>query len=134
MLLQRVIVTSLLGLCAAGARAAEQAPPCGHTLNSAPKTVQATLAPAYADSSKVDLKAVSKQMNGLMLEIGHCQADVQDPANDNPNREHDIAEWQSLNQWMYRLTSFVDQNSRGDHHMDWKREFELFQDVWELQR
>lgn len=133
MLLRRVIVPSLLCLWLDGAAAADE-PPCGHSLDSAPRTVQSTLTPAYADESKVDLKAVSKQMNGLMLEIGRCQAYVQDPANENPNRQHDIAEWQSLNQWMYRLTMFVDQNARGDHHMDWKREFEMFQDIYELKR
>ena len=131
--LRHVIVPSLLCLWLHGAWAADQ-PPCGHSLDSAPRTVQNTLTPAYADASKVDLKAVSKRMNALMLEIGHCQADAQDPANDNPNRQHDIAEWQSLNQWMYRLTMFVDQNARGDQHMDWKREFEMFQDVYELKR
>jgi hypothetical protein len=133
MLSTRVIVIGLLGLGLDGALAADAPPPCGHSLDSAPRTVQSTLTPAYADS-KVDLKAVSKHMNGLMLEIGRCQAYAQDPDNDTPNRQHDIAEWQSLNQWMYRLTSFVDQNARGDHHMDWKREFELFQDVYELKR
>lgn len=134
MLFKRVFVPGLLGLMVCQPTLAAEQPPCGHTLDSAPRTVQATLTPAYADESKVDLKQVSKQMNGLMLEIGRCQAMAQDPSNDNPNRQHDIGEWQSLNQWMYRLTMFVDQNSRGDHHMDWKREFDMFLDVWELKR
>lgn len=107
-------------------------PPCGHSLDSAPKTVQATLAPAYADSAKVDLKAVAKQMSVLMLEVGHCQTMSMDGENRSAERNHDIAEWQSLNQWLYRLTNFVDQNARGDHHMDWKREFDIFVDVYEL--
>ncbi len=112
----------------------QPAPPCGHSLDSAPKTVQATLKPAYVDSAKVDMKAVAQQMNVLMLEIGRCQVMNQDHDNRAASKDHDIAEWQSLNQWMYRLTNFVDQNARGDHHMDWKREFETFQDVYELKR
>ena len=130
----RAFIASVLTVLFSATASAADEPACGHSLDSAPKTVQSTLTPAYADSAKVDLKAVSKQMNGLMLEIGRCQAMAQDPSNDTPERNHDIAEWQSLNQWMYRLTSFVDQNSRGDHHMDWRREFELFQDVYELKR
>ena len=132
----RSVFASLLigALASAHVLAADpvEAPPCGHSLNSAPKTVQATLAPAYADSAKVDLKAVAKQMSVLMLEVGHCQAMSMGGENRSAERNHDIAEWQSLNQWLYRLTNFVDQNSRGDHHMDWKREFETFQDVYEL--
>lgn len=132
----RSVFASLLigALGSAGVRAAEavETPPCGHSLNSAPKTVQATLAPAYTDSAKTDLKALAKQMSVLMLEVGRCQAMSQSHENQSADRNHDIAEWQSLNQWLYRLTNFVDQNARGDHHMDWKREFETFQDVYEL--
>ena len=117
---------------AASAVAAEDSG-CGHTIESAPKTVQATLTPAYGDP-KLDLKPLALRMSELMSEIGRCQSMAQDPANDSPNKNHDIAEWLSLNQWMYRLTSFVDQNSRGDFHMDWKREFEIFVDVYELPR
>ncbi len=113
---------------------AQAEPACGHSIESAPKTVQDTLSPAYADGAKVSLKTVATRMNELMLEIGHCQALAQDHDNDNPNKQHDIAEWMSLYQWLYRLTSFVDQNARGDHYMDWKREFETFVDVYELKR
>ena len=113
----------------------EQAEPaCGYSVESAPKTVQDTLTPAYADAAKVSLKEVAKRMNALMLEIGRCQALAQDHDNNAATKHHDIAEWISLNQWLYRLTSFVDQNARGDHHMDWKREFEMFVDVYELKR
>ena len=121
-------------LVSATVLAAEEEAPCGHSLGSAPKTVQATLTPAYADGAKTDMKAVAKQMNGLMLEIGRCQGMAMGQDSDPATKRHDIAEWQSLNQWVYRLTNFVDQNARGDHHMDWKREFELFQDVYELKR
>jgi len=132
----RYALLSLLvgALHCASARAAEDASGCGHTLASAPKTVQATLRPAYADSAHADLQALATRMNGLMLEIGRCQIMSQDVDNASADKQHDIAEWQSLNQWMYRLTNFVDQSARGDHHMDWKREFELFQDVYELPR
>ena len=107
---------------------------CTYSVESAPKTVQQTLTPAYAEGSKVDLKEVAERMKVLMNEIGNCQAVAQDPNNHTPNRNHDIGEWLSLNQWMYRLTMFVDQNARGDFHMDWKREFETFVDVYELPR
>lgn len=113
---------------------ADAAPPCGHTIESAPKTVQATLSPALPADTKADLKAIAQRMNVLMLEIGRCQAMAQDHDNQDRNKNRDIAEWQSLNQWMYRLTNFVDQNAHGDHHMDWKREFETFAEVYELKR
>ncbi len=107
-------------------------PSCAYSVESAPKTVHDTLNPAYAEDSKIDLKEVAGRMKALMNEIGSCLAVAQDPGNDAPTRNHDIGEWLSLNQWMYRLTMFVDQNARGDHHMDWKREFETFVDVYEL--
>ena len=107
---------------------------CAYSVESAPKTVQETLKPAYAEGPKVDLKEVAERMKVLMNEIGNCQALAQDPNNHTPNRNHDIGEWLSLNQWMYRLTMFVDQNARGDFHMDWRREFETFVDVYQLQR
>ena len=136
----RYAIALWLLLCTAiPAQAADQASPeasaspsCTYSVESAPKTVQDTLTPAYADGSKVDLKEVAERMKLLMNEIANCQAVAQEPGNDAPTRNHDIGEWLSLNQWMYRLTMFVDQNARGDHHMDWKREFETFVDVYEL--
>ncbi len=128
------LLIGVLGNASAWSAESAATPPCGHSLDSAPKTVQATLAPAYADSAKTDLKVVAKQMSVLMLEVGRCQSMSMDGENRSAERNHDIAEWQSLNQWLYRLTNFVDQNSRGDHHMDWKREFDTFQDVYELKR
>lgn len=141
-MLLKTSYATILGLLFGTAIAAEPAdkasaavpaaPTCAYSVEAAPQTVHDTLAPAYADASKVDLKDVAQRMKTLMNEIGACQAVAQDPNHHLPNRNHDIGEWLSLNQWMYRLTMFVDQNARGDHHMDWKREFETFVDVYEL--
>lgn len=136
------VLSALLGLGlsahAAEPRAADQAADraCAYSVTAAPKAVQDTLSPAYAEPSKIDLKGVAKRMNTLMLEIGHCQALAQnhDNVDTDAEKHHAIAEWISLNQWLYRLTMFVDQNARGDLHMDWRREFETFIDVYQLKR
>ena len=57
---------------------------------------------------------------------------MQDHANDAKTKQRDIAEWRSMNEWLFRLASFVDQEARGKPGQDWRREFETFLEVYEL--
>ena len=106
--------------------------PCAHTWEQLSHAVQDAVTPAYRDEAHADLTALTNTLAGFQAEAGECQSQAQDHANDAASKQRDIAEWRSLNEWLYRLTSFVDQNARGDHSMDWKREFETFAEVYEL--
>lgn len=106
--------------------------PCTHTWAELSRAVHTALTPAYQDGAKADLGALTSTLAGFLAEAGECQSLAQDHTNEAPTRKQDIAEWRSLNEWLYRLTSFVELNSRGDMHTDWKREFETFVEVYEL--
>ena len=105
---------------------------CGHTLESVPKEIQQTLTPAYKGNSVVDLKGVAKALSVLMLEVGQCQGMFQSEAYVSKTKNQEIAEWQSLNQWLYRLVNFVDQEARGKPTVNWREEFQSFAQVFEL--
>jgi hypothetical protein len=105
---------------------------CKHTVTSVPGTIQAILTPAYTNAAGVELGKVAREMEILMLEAGHCQALTQSFENRGKTSEAELAEWHSLNQWLYRLANFLGLNSRGDFSIDWRREYESFAEAYEL--
>lgn len=128
-----VILAGLL--TSAGAALAEtdlKGAGCDHTIVSVPQTVQAILTPAYTGAAGVNLKDVARKMEILMLEAGHCRAITQSFENQSDTKATELIEWHSLNQWLYRLANFVGLNSRGDNSIDWREEYKLFAEVYEL--
>ena len=128
-----VILSAMLASVNAGAaESVVESAGCGHTVESVPHTVQTIVTPAYAGAAGVNLKDVARQMEILMLEAGHCQALTQSFENKSKDKEAQLTEWHSLNQWLYRLANFLGLNSRGDVSIDWREEYKLFAEVYEL--
>ena len=107
---------------------------CVHTVASVPKSIQGILTPLYTGSAtKEGLSEASKQLETLMSEANFCRIFVvQDVVRDDARNRANM-EWKSLNQWLIRLTNFVTLNAKGHEDRDWKEEFELFVEVYELQ-
>jgi len=123
----RGVATALVCVLSAGVG---QAQDCGHSVTGVPEEIKGILSPAYA--GEADLQAIAKQMNVLMLEAAHCQAAAQSIIGRSRESEAEIVEWHSLNQWLYRLTNFVNLNANGDNSIDWRDEFKVFAEVYEL--
>lgn len=109
---------------------------CDHTVDTVPKSIQDILNPIYTGSPTEDrLSAASKQLETLMSQANFCRIFVvQDHNVSGPSDEKNRVnmEWKSLNQWLVRLSNFVTLNAKGHKDRDWKEEYELFAEVYEL--
>ena len=107
---------------------------CGHTLASVPVSIKTILQPVYASGAQgSELDAARRQLELLMLESAHCKLSAQSMTRRSDAAEAELAEWASLDQWLYRLVNFVEMSSKGNDSNDWKREFEIFAEVYELE-
>ena len=107
---------------------------CVHTVASVPKSIQGILTPLYTGSAtKEGLSEASNQLETLMSEANFCRIFVAQDIVRNDARNRDNMEWKSLNQWLIRLTNFVTLNAKGHEDRDWKEEYELFVEVYELE-
>ncbi len=107
---------------------------CAHSVESVPKNIQGILSPIYsARSSNERLAAASKELHTLMSEINFCRVFVLSGQTTSTEKQRDAMEWKSLNQWLIRLTNFTSLNATGDMDLDWKKEYELFIEVYELE-
>ncbi|MEQ8497245.1 MAG: hypothetical protein RLW42_23755, partial [Gammaproteobacteria bacterium] len=96
--------------------------------------IKAVLGPRYAGSDDAAaLGASFRELEVLLLDIGHCRAVVQSGERPDADRQAHIGEWHSLNQWLYRLVNFVGQNARGDDSVSWREEYALFAEVYEFE-
>ena len=107
---------------------------CEHTVDSVPKSIQGILNPLYTGSPTQDgLSEASKQLETLMSQANFCRIFVVQDVERNDARNRDNMEWKSLNQWLIRLSNFVTLNAKGYEDRDWKEEYELFVEVYELE-
>ena len=134
---QATLFAALLALaCAVFAEdGADEASGCEHTTASVPKSIQDILKPLYTGSPSEDgLSEASKQLETLMSQANYCRIFVvQDSGGRSEARNRDNMEWKSLNQWLVRLTNFVTLNAKGHKDRDWKDEYEMFVEVYELE-
>ena len=110
---------------------------CVHTVDTVPKSIQGILNPLYSGSPTEDgLSEASKQLETLMSQANYCRIFIvqdQDPNVTGAARNRVNMEWKSLNQWLVRLSNFVTLNAKGHKDRDWKEEYELFVEVYELE-
>ncbi|MGE0485709.1 MAG: hypothetical protein AB7Q81_16305 [Gammaproteobacteria bacterium] len=137
MIARPMLCLALAGcLFANGARAAEEDEGCAHHAIDVAPRIKAVLGPHYANAA-VDaaaLQASFRELEILLLEIGHCRAaaqSIEHAAGDD--RQAEITEWHTLNQWLYRLVNFVGLNARGDTSVDWRDEYSMFAEVYEFE-
>jgi hypothetical protein len=112
---------------------AEGDPECVHTVASVPKSVHDILNPLYTGSpTQVSLAAASEQLQTLMSQANFCRIFVVHDPQRNDARNQDNMAWKSLNQWLVRLSNFVTLNANGHDDRDWKDEYEVFAELYEL--
>jgi hypothetical protein len=123
-------------LCAIAAWAAEEDEGCAHHAVDVAPRIKAVLGPHYAKAAddSAALQTSFRELEILLLEIGHCRAaaqSIEHAASDG--RQAEIMEWHTLNQWLYRLVNFVGLNARGDNSVNWRDEYSLFAEVYEFE-
>lgn len=72
------------------------------------------------------------QVEQLLLEAGHCSTSARSHNTEVGNRQRNIMEWHSVNQWLNRLVGVLALNVGGDESADWRDEYELFAEVYEF--
>lgn len=126
-----VLIASCGGIAAADPAGG---PGCQHTYATVPGSVRTILEPFYTGTSPADeLAGASARLRTLMTEANLCRVMIMTPDNDSASKQHDIMEWHSLNQWLERLTNFVGLNATGHTNVNWREEYELFAEVYELE-
>ncbi|MCZ6666722.1 MAG: hypothetical protein O7B81_15595 [Gammaproteobacteria bacterium] len=107
---------------------------CAHSVASVPINIKGILSPIYlATPSDERLAAASKELYTLMSDVNFCRVFVLSAQTTSTEKQRDAMEWTSLNQWLTRLTNFTSLNANGDMDRDWKEEYELFIEVYELE-
>ncbi|MEQ8662579.1 MAG: hypothetical protein RLW62_17340 [Gammaproteobacteria bacterium] len=107
---------------------------CPYTADDVAPRIKALLGPHYASGGDAaTLTSSFRELEVLLLDIGHCRAVVQSGERPDAERQAHIGEWHSLNQWLYRLVNFVGLNARGDDSVSWRDEYALFAEVYEFE-
>ncbi|MEX2479587.1 MAG: hypothetical protein WD928_01885 [Gammaproteobacteria bacterium] len=107
---------------------------CAYAAADVAPRIKTVLGPRYGAAE--DLEALSgsfRELEILLLEIGHCRAAAQSGEVPDAHRQEHVAEWHSLNQWLYRLANFVGLNARGDTSVSWRDEYALFAEIYEFE-
>ena len=105
---------------------------CPPTGDAMAKRVQELLHPGYIEKAAVPQKNTLTAIDLLLEEAGYCAATARAGGTSGNDRQRFIMEWHSMNQWLSRIAGFMALNIREDFSMDWKREYELFLEVYEL--
>lgn len=131
----RLLLSCLFGLLLAPlAASAEDDEGCAHRAIDVAPRIKAVLGPRYAaPGDDAALADTHRELSALLIEIGHCRAVAQSIEHPGVDRQTEIMEWHTLNQWLYRLTNFVELNVRGDRSVDWRDEYSLFAEVYEFE-
>ncbi|MAT65853.1 MAG: hypothetical protein CMN57_09430 [Gammaproteobacteria bacterium] len=130
----RLCVLLLLVLSHAGGATEVVGGGCEYAVGDIAPRIKAVLGPRFAAADDgTALTESFRELELLLLDTGHCRAVVQSAERNDANRQAHIREWHTLNQWLYRLTNFVGQNSRGDLSVSWRDEYALFAEVYEFE-
>tara|TARA_B100000700_G_C14611005_1_gene653561 strand:- start:188 stop:598 length:411 start_codon:yes stop_codon:yes gene_type:complete len=105
---------------------------CAPTGDAMAKRVQEILHPGYVEKTAVPQKTTLAAIDNLLEEAGYCAAVARAGGTSGEDRQRFIMEWHSMNQWLSRIAGFIALNVREDFSMDWKKEYELFLEVYEL--
>jgi hypothetical protein len=132
-LLRRVVLIALL-VCPLAMAMARDANGCAYSAVEVAPRLKEVLGPRYVIAENAEaLKATHRELEVLLLEIGHCRAVAQSAEIPDDNRQQHVAEWHALNQWLDRLVNFVGLNSRGDSSVSWRDEYALFAEIYEFE-
>ena len=105
---------------------------CPPTGDAMAKRVQKLLHPGYKEKTAIPQRNTLTAIDDLLEEAGYCAAVARAGGTSGNDRQRFIMEWHSMNQWLSRIAGFMALNIRQDFSMDWKKEYELFLEVYEL--
>lgn len=127
------VAGALLALAAGAASAQDDDVACPHSLETVPASIRTILGPYYTGATpESGIGDASVELQSLMNEANVCRLIVMGPENASPTKQRDIMEWQSLNQWLTRLVNFTGLNSKGHTNVNWRDEYELFAEIYEM--
>ena len=106
-----------------------QCPPTGDAMA---KRVKQMLTPSYREGDSKPRVETLNSLDFMLEEAGYCAATARAGGVSGTDRQKFIMEWHSMNQWLSRLAGFMSLNVNGDFSQDWKEEYELFLEVYEL--
>jgi len=106
-----------------------QCPPTGDDMA---KRVKQMLTISYRESDPNPRIETLNTLELMLEEAGYCAATARAGGVSGTDRQRFIMEWHSMNQWLSRLAGFMALNVKGDFSQDWKEEYELFLEVYEL--
>ncbi len=128
------IFVSLLFAGGHGAIAAEPRPEfdCGDPLKTVPGAINYTLGELYHSEPPAEkLLAASDELRQLVSVATDCRVYAQSPSSGSAKEL--VTEWYGLNLWINRLADFVYLNAKGKDHVDWKREYAEFAELYEFE-
>lgn len=126
-----VALALMLTVAAAMAQSARS---CAVNADDVAVRVKAILGPSYASApDSATLAANHGELERLLLEAGHCSASARSHDTQVADRQRNIMEWHSVNQWLNRLVGVMALNTRGDMSSDWRDEYTLFAEIYEFE-
>ena len=106
---------------------------CPETADEMAKRAKETLTFNYHDRNSMPLKTILMKVDYMLEEAGYCAATARAGGNQVTDRQKFIMEWHSMNQWLSRLAGFIALNVDGDYSQNWKKEYEIFMEVYDLE-
>ena len=130
-----MLFTSLLALSlfTGWAAAADDSPfDCDDPVHSGPRVVKLTLGKLYRIEPTVDeLNVASADLKALISAATFCRIKAQSPL--AGGSQSLTREWFALQMWLNRIADTVYHNARGRTHVDWKREYADFAEIYEIE-
>ena len=105
---------------------------CSNTGDLMASQIKNLFTAAYHSKENDSLDSLRKKLEGFLVKAGDCSASARANAQNIKNRQNVIMEWHSMNQWLNRLHGFITLNTNKDFSQDWRKEYEIFMEVYEL--
>ncbi|MGB1879620.1 MAG: hypothetical protein ACPHTD_02790 [Gammaproteobacteria bacterium] len=96
--------------------------------------IKAILGPSYAGADNAaPLEDNLEKLQALTTLAGHCSAAARSIESHGPDRQRNIYEWHSINQWLARLVGAVSLSLTGKADRPWQDEYTLIAEVYEFE-
>lgn len=120
-------------LCANTLCAEEMSEDCVVNADGITVQIKSILSPLYVAADDLTaLKAGIDKLETLLLHAGHCTATARSAGTEVGDRERNIMEWHSMNQWLGRLVGSAALYARGRGDADWRDEYNLFAEIYDF--
>ena len=107
---------------------------CEESPLSWPLEVRDTLQPLNTSADSDQIAAAGTRIEEIMNRAWYCRSVLMLSPEPSKAQQNDIMEWNALAQWLARVGDFMALNARGDESVSWRREYEIFLEVYEIDR